>query len=88
LAGYRRADGKPHHPRDPHEYTELLCHLHPIGTVEHCQDTLSETARHTGIAHFILVVEATGDRARTLENITRLGTEVIPVLQGRASPRP
>jgi len=45
LAGYRRADGKPHHPRDPHEYTELLCRLHPVGTVEHCQDTLLETAQ-------------------------------------------
>jgi alkanesulfonate monooxygenase SsuD/methylene tetrahydromethanopterin reductase-like flavin-dependent oxidoreductase (luciferase family) len=88
LAGYRRADGKPHHPRNPHEYTELLCRLHPVGTVEHCRDTLLETARQTGISHFILFVEGTGDRTRTLENITRLGTEVIPLLRDRASPRP
>jgi hypothetical protein len=78
LAGYRRADGHPHHHRDPHEYTELLCRLHPVGTAEHCRDTLTETARRTGIDHFLLLVEGTGDRARTLENIARLGAEVIP----------
>jgi hypothetical protein len=32
LGGYRRADGNPHHHRDPHDYTELLCRLHPVGT--------------------------------------------------------
>jgi alkanesulfonate monooxygenase SsuD/methylene tetrahydromethanopterin reductase-like flavin-dependent oxidoreductase (luciferase family) len=78
LAGYRRADGHPHHHRDPHEYTELLCRLHPVGTAEHCRDTLTETTRRTGIKHFLLLVEGTGDRARTLENIARLGAEVIP----------
>ena len=78
LAGYRRADGNPHNRRDPHEYTELLCRLHPVGTAEHCRDTLTETARRTGINHFLLLVEGTGDRARTLENIARLGAEVIP----------
>jgi hypothetical protein len=45
---------------------------------EHCQNTLIETARRTGISHFLLLVEGTGDRARTLENIARLGAEVIP----------
>ncbi|HEX6405152.1 MAG TPA: LLM class flavin-dependent oxidoreductase, partial [Pseudonocardiaceae bacterium] len=77
LAGYRRADGTPHHPRDPYEYTELLCRLHPVGTAEHCRNILAETARRTGIRHFLLLVEGTGDRARTLDNIARLGAEVI-----------
>lgn len=83
LAGYRRVDGNPHRPRDPHQYTELLCRLHPVGTVEHCRDTLAHTAQNTGIDHFILLVEATGDRTRTLENITRLGSDVIPQLRHR-----
>ncbi len=83
LAGYRRADRTPHHPRDPHQYTELLCRLHPVGAVEHCRDMLAKTADKTGIDHFILMVEGTGDRTRTLENITRLGTEVIPHLRDR-----
>ncbi|HEX4100572.1 MAG: LLM class flavin-dependent oxidoreductase [Pseudonocardiaceae bacterium] len=88
LAGYRRADGAPHHPRDPTEYTELLCRLHPVGTPEHCLDKLRTTAQRTGIGHLILLVEGTGDRARTLENITRLGAEVLPSLRDRTQPQP
>ncbi|MGH3771123.1 MAG: LLM class flavin-dependent oxidoreductase [Pseudonocardiaceae bacterium] len=88
LAGYRRADGGPHHPRDPAEYTELLCRLHPVGTAEHCRDMLATTARRTGIGHVILLVEGAGERTRTLENITRLGTEVLPHLRHRAPPNP
>jgi hypothetical protein len=83
LVGYRRADGGPTHPRDPAEYTELLCRLHPVGTPEHCLDTLADTARRTGIGHFILMVEGAGDRTRTLANITRLGAEVLPALRDR-----
>lgn len=86
LAGYRRVDGNPHHPRDPRAYTELLCRLHPVGTAEHCRNTLAQTARRTGIDHFLLLVEGTGDRTRTLENITRLGAEVIPPLQQNTAP--
>lgn len=88
LAGYRRADGGPHHPRDPAEYTELLCRLHPVGTAEHCRDTLATTARRTGIEHIILLVEGIGERTRTLENIARLGTEVLPPLRHHAPPIP
>lgn len=84
LRGYRRVDGVPHQPRDPHEYTELLCRLHPVGTPEHCRTMLSTTARRTGINHVILLVEGAGDRARTLENIIRLGTEVLPLLRDRS----
>jgi hypothetical protein len=87
LAGYRRVDGNTHNRRDPHDYTKLLCRLHPVGTVEHCRDTLAKTADNTGIDHFLLLVEGTGDRTRTLENITRLGTEVIPHLRHRTPPR-
>ncbi|MGH3754458.1 MAG: LLM class flavin-dependent oxidoreductase [Pseudonocardiaceae bacterium] len=83
LAGYRRADGGPHQPRDPGEYTELLCRLHPVGTPEHCRTTLTTTTQRTGISHFILMVEGTGDRTRTLTNITRLGAEVLPHLRDR-----
>jgi alkanesulfonate monooxygenase SsuD/methylene tetrahydromethanopterin reductase-like flavin-dependent oxidoreductase (luciferase family) len=86
LAGYRRADGGAHHPRDPAEYTELLCRLHPVCTPEHCRDTLATTARRTGIGHVILLIEGTGDRTRTLENITRLGTEILPHLRHRTHP--
>ncbi len=86
LAGYRRADGGTHHPRDPAEYTELLCRIHPVGTPEHCRDTLAATARRTGIGHVILLVEGAGDRTRTLENIARLGAEIFPHLRHRTQP--
>ncbi|MGH3865011.1 MAG: LLM class flavin-dependent oxidoreductase [Pseudonocardiaceae bacterium] len=86
LAGYRRADGGPHHPRDPAEYTELLCRIHPVGTPEHCRDTLAATTQRTGIDHVILLVEGAGDRTRTLENIARLGAEILPHLRHRTQP--
>lgn len=88
LAGYRRADGEPPQPRDPHEYAELLCRLHPVGTPEHCIDTLATTAHRTGINHVILLVEGAGDRTRTLENITRLGAEILPKLRVAPTPSP
>ncbi|MGH3947190.1 MAG: LLM class flavin-dependent oxidoreductase [Pseudonocardiaceae bacterium] len=81
VAGYRRADGAPHTPRDPHAYTELLCRLHPIGSPEDCVQVLARSARRTGVRHHLLLVETTGDAARTRENIVRLGTEVLPRLR-------
>jgi hypothetical protein len=61
LRGYRRADGQPYRPRNPDEYTELLCRLHPVGTPEHCRNTLTSTTRRTGIDHVSLLVEGAGD---------------------------
>lgn len=83
LAGYRRADGEPHVARDPHEYTELLCRLHPVGDPDHCARVLAATARRTGIGHFILMVQTSGDPARDRETIARLGGEVLPPLRGQ-----
>lgn len=81
LAGYRRADGRPHVARDPYEYTELLCRLHPVGDPDHCAEALLTTAGRTGIGHFILMVQASGDPARDRETIGRLGAEVLPRLR-------
>jgi alkanesulfonate monooxygenase SsuD/methylene tetrahydromethanopterin reductase-like flavin-dependent oxidoreductase (luciferase family) len=78
LAGYRRADERPTQPRDPIAYTDLLCRLHPVGTAEHCRARLAETAERTGIDHFILMVEGTGESLRTQDNIARFGAEVLP----------
>jgi luciferase-like monooxygenase len=82
LRGYRRADGQPYRPRNPDEYTELLWRMHLVGTPEHCLNTLTSTICRTGIDHVILLVEGAGDRARTLENIIRLGAEILPLLHG------
>ena len=81
LAGYRRADGVLRTPRDPDAYTDLLCRLHPVGSPGHCIRTLAATAHRTGVEHLILMVETTGEPARTLETISRLGAEVLPRLR-------
>ncbi|MCX9191885.1 LLM class flavin-dependent oxidoreductase [Carbonactinospora thermoautotrophica] len=78
LAGYQRVDGRPTERRDPAAYTDLLCSIHPVGSPDDCAARLAETAARTGIRHFILFVEGAGDRDRTLENIARLGREVLP----------
>jgi alkanesulfonate monooxygenase SsuD/methylene tetrahydromethanopterin reductase-like flavin-dependent oxidoreductase (luciferase family) len=88
LAGYRRADGQPHRTRDPHDYTDLLCRLHPVGSPERCRDRLARTAARTGVRHMILMVEGCGDPTGALENIRRLGAEVLPHLRSATSTTP
>nr|WP_275412865.1 LLM class flavin-dependent oxidoreductase [Planotetraspora phitsanulokensis] len=80
LAGYRPVDERPPPSRDIHKYVDKLCRIHPVGTPEHCVDTIRATAERTGLRHLILMVEGGGDHARTLENIARLGSEVLPAL--------
>jgi alkanesulfonate monooxygenase SsuD/methylene tetrahydromethanopterin reductase-like flavin-dependent oxidoreductase (luciferase family) len=84
LAGYVRVDGAPRTPRDAGEYTDLLCRLHPVGTPDQAAERLLAGAAATGIEHVLLMVEGTGDRARTLENIRRIGAEVLPALRAGA----
>jgi alkanesulfonate monooxygenase SsuD/methylene tetrahydromethanopterin reductase-like flavin-dependent oxidoreductase (luciferase family) len=83
LAGYVPVDGRRRRPRDPEEYTRLLCGIHPVGTADDCVATLAATAERTGVEHFILMAEGAGDPARTRENILRLGAEVLPRLRDR-----
>ncbi|MCB5165179.1 LLM class flavin-dependent oxidoreductase [Streptomyces bambusae] len=80
LAAYETVDGRPRTMRDPVEYTELLCRLHPVGTPELAADRLAATAERTGITRFALFVEGSGDLAATEENVRRLGAEVLPRL--------
>ncbi|MCX4746722.1 LLM class flavin-dependent oxidoreductase [Kitasatospora sp. NBC_01287] len=80
LGAHRTVDGRERKMRDPHAYTELLCDLHAVGTPRQCVDRLLATAERTGIRRFALLAEGSGDHAGTLENITRLGAEVLPQL--------
>ncbi|WP_344639509.1 LLM class flavin-dependent oxidoreductase [Kitasatospora cystarginea] len=80
LGAHRTVDGRERRMRDPHAYTELLCDLHAVGTPGHCADRLLATAERTGIRRFALLAEGSGDRAATLNNIARLGAEVLPQL--------
>jgi alkanesulfonate monooxygenase SsuD/methylene tetrahydromethanopterin reductase-like flavin-dependent oxidoreductase (luciferase family) len=78
LDGYVPVDDRPRERRDPVEYTRHLCGLHPVGTPDDCAESMIGTVRRTGIRHLILLVEAAGSREATLENIARLGAEVLP----------
>jgi alkanesulfonate monooxygenase SsuD/methylene tetrahydromethanopterin reductase-like flavin-dependent oxidoreductase (luciferase family) len=80
LSAHRTVDGRPRGMRDPLEYTELLCALHPIGPPALCADRLAATAERTGITRFALLVEGSGDLAETERNVARLGGEVLPLL--------
>ncbi|TDC37103.1 LLM class flavin-dependent oxidoreductase [Actinomadura sp. KC345] len=78
LDGYVAVDDRPRPPRDPVGYTRRMCELHPVGSPDDCVESLVATVRRTGIRHLILMVEAAGSRAATLDNIARLGEEVLP----------
>ncbi|SEO22783.1 LLM class flavin-dependent oxidoreductase [Actinacidiphila rubida] len=80
LAAHRTHDGSPRAMRDPHAYTELLCGLHPVGTPRLCADRLAATAEATGITRFALLAEGSGDLDATLQNVARLGADVLPEL--------
>lgn len=80
LGAHRTVDGRERKMRDPHQYTELLCDLHAVGTPKQCADRLLATAERTGIRRFALLAEGSGDHGATLHNIARLGSEVLPQL--------
>lgn len=80
LGAHVTVDGRPRSMRDPVEYTELLCGLHPVGPPRLAADRLAATAERTGITRFALLVEGSGDLAATEENVRRMGAEVLPQL--------
>ncbi|MBG0826876.1 LLM class flavin-dependent oxidoreductase [Planomonospora sp. ID67723] len=81
LAGYVPVDGRPRQQRDISAYVDFLCSTHPVGSADHCVASIERTAAATGLRHLILMVEGAGEHARTLENIRRLGAEVLPRLR-------
>ncbi|WP_101787620.1 LLM class flavin-dependent oxidoreductase [Nonomuraea indica] len=83
LAGYLPVDGRPRPPRDVGAYVDFLTRVHPVGSPAHCAETILATAEATGLRHLILMVEGAGDHRRTLENVRRLGAEVLPAVRGR-----
>jgi alkanesulfonate monooxygenase SsuD/methylene tetrahydromethanopterin reductase-like flavin-dependent oxidoreductase (luciferase family) len=80
LAAHETVDGRTRAMRDPMDYTELLCGLHPVGPPGLCADRLLATAERTGITRFALLAEGSGDLALTEENLARLGGDVLPQL--------
>jgi alkanesulfonate monooxygenase SsuD/methylene tetrahydromethanopterin reductase-like flavin-dependent oxidoreductase (luciferase family) len=80
LAGYLPVDDRRRRPRDPRDYSALLCDIHPVGSADTCVERLRTSAAVTGVDEVIMVVEGVGDHARTLENVSRLAGEVLPRL--------
>jgi hypothetical protein len=44
---------------------------------------MAATIQATGVRHLLCMAEGAGNPDRTVENITRLGAEVLPVLRRR-----
>ena len=81
LDGYVPVDDRPRARRDPLAYTRLLCDLHPVGSPRDCAGRMVATVWRTGIRHLILMVEGPGSDDAVLENIVRLGEEVLPLVR-------
>ncbi len=81
FAGHVQLNGKRGIEKDPVAYTDRLCEMHPIGGPEYCVDKLGTSIRRTGVSHVIMMVEAAGTPEATLENIARIGAEVLPAVR-------
>ena len=80
LRDYLRVDGSVSPSRAPLEYVDHLLRIHPVGPADHCAEQLARTIRRTGIRRLLLMVEGTGDIRKTMRNINRIGTQVLPLL--------
>lgn len=80
AAASTRIDGTPGPARDPGQYLQQLMATHPVGDPDLCAQRLTDAITGTGVRHILLMVEGAGDPAATVENITRLGTQVLPRL--------
>jgi hypothetical protein len=81
TTGYVRIDSSSGPSRDPHAYLEHLLDIYPVGPPQLRARRLIETITATGVRQVLLMVEGAGNPTVTLDNITRLGVEVIPHLR-------
>ncbi|MFG2043680.1 LLM class flavin-dependent oxidoreductase [Dactylosporangium sp. NPDC048998] len=76
-----RIDGSEPPRRDLGAYLEQLLAMHPVGPADRCVRRLRATLAVTGVRRLLLMVEGGGDPRRTLDNIERLGRDVLPGLR-------
>jgi luciferase family oxidoreductase group 1 len=81
TAQYVRIDAGTGPARDPHAYLRHLLDIHPVGPPALCAQRLADTVATTGARRLLLMVEGAGDPTRTLANVARLGTDVLPRLR-------
>ncbi len=62
----------------------VLSTQHPVALAE----SMAATIERTGVRHLLCMVEGGGELARTLDNITRLGADVLPAVRSHASTLP
>jgi alkanesulfonate monooxygenase SsuD/methylene tetrahydromethanopterin reductase-like flavin-dependent oxidoreductase (luciferase family) len=67
--------------RDVDAYVEHLLAVHPVGPPERCVQRLVGTVGRTGVRRLLLMVEGGGTRQHTMDNIERLGAQVLPALR-------
>lgn len=63
-------------------FDDIVAH-HAVGTPEKCIERLLDIVRRSGANRLILSVEASGTPAGLLENVQRLGREVLPEVRRR-----
>ncbi|MBN6050593.1 LLM class flavin-dependent oxidoreductase [Nonomuraea sp. RK-328] len=86
LAGYVPVDGRSRAARDVPAYVDFLTRVHPVGSADRCVEAILGTVEATGVRRIILMVEGIGDHRRAVENVRRLGAEVLPRVR-TAAPR-
>jgi hypothetical protein len=84
---YPRIDGTTGPACDPLAYLRHLLDIRPVGSPELCVRRLTETVTATGVRRLLLMLEGAGDAERTLANITRFGTEVLPQVRALTDTR-
>ncbi|WP_433532844.1 LLM class flavin-dependent oxidoreductase [Micromonospora sp. CA-263727] len=77
TADYVRLDGAPAGRRDPARYVDHLIDIHPVGSPRRCREAVDRAADLPGVRHLLFMVEGAGGRARTLDTIRRLATDVL-----------
>ena len=78
AGGYIRIDGTPGPARDPDTYLQQLMSIHPVGDPDLCARRISDATAGAAGCGISANGRGAGESAATAENITRLGTQVMP----------
>jgi len=68
-------------------YLEYLIEHHAVGTPTTCADRLAALVEQSGVGRIILVVESGATPQAVLDNVRRLGCEVLPAVRERLGAR-
>lgn len=83
TAEYVLLDESANRHRAPEAMAEMFLRDHAIGPVELCVERLVRLARDGGARRLLLHTEASGEREAVLDNVRRLGEDVLPEVRRR-----